>query len=41
MIWDIGCYIAGVICVVGPLLLIVWYFDAAKKQVKRLHEKGN
>jgi len=41
MAWDVACYIAGAICIIGPIGLIFWYFGAAKQQVKRLHENNN
>lgn len=38
--WNVANYIAGAICVIGPLFLIVWYFRAAKEQVRKLQEKS-
>ena len=36
--WDIFNWIFGLICIIGPICLIFWYFSAAKKQLKNLHE---
>ena len=35
--WDISCYIFGAIAIVGPLFIIVWYFQEAHKRVKELN----
>jgi len=40
-LWDLWSDVFGVICVVGPVLLIVWYFRAAKEQLKRLQDRAN
>lgn len=40
MVWDVMNWIMGIICIVGPICLIFWYFGAAKQQLKNLHE-GN
>lgn len=37
--WNVANYIAGAMCVIGPLFLIVWYFKAAKKRVEKLNKK--
>ena len=39
MAWNFFSIVFGVICVVGPLLLIVWYFRAMREQVRKLNEK--
>ena len=36
--WDVGCNIFGLIAIIGPLLLVGWYFKAAKEKVRKLHE---
>lgn len=36
--WDIWCNIFGIIAIVGPLLLVGWYFKEAKARFKRLNE---
>jgi hypothetical protein len=40
MVWDVGCLIAGIICIIGPIGLIFWYFGAAREQVRRLNENN-
>lgn len=37
-IWDTGCNIASFIAIIGPILLVGWYFKAAKEKIKKLHE---
>lgn len=37
-IWDTGCNIAGLVAIIGPILLVGWYFKAAKEKIKKLHE---
>jgi hypothetical protein len=36
--WDIACNIFGFIAIIGPLLLVSWYFKAAKEKFRKLHE---
>ena len=37
-IWDSSCNISALIAIIGPLLLVGWYFKAAKEKIKKLHE---
>ncbi len=37
-VWDIGCIIASLVAIIGPMLLVGWYFKAAKEKIKKLHE---
>ena len=37
--WTVGCWIAGIIAIVGPLCLIFWYVGAVKARLKEFHEK--
>ena len=37
--WNIGNYIAGAMCIIGPILLVVWYFRAAKERFKKMNDK--
>ena len=37
--WNILNYIAGAACIIGPVALVVWYFQAAKAKVKKLNDK--
>ena len=37
--WTVLNWIMGIICIVGPLLLIVWYIRALRVQISKL--KGN
>ena len=34
--WDLLCIVAGVIAIVGPILLIGWFFQEAKKKIETL-----
>jgi len=36
--WDTFCNIFSLIAIIGPLLLVGWYFKAAKEKVRKLHE---
>ncbi|HQC82062.1 MAG TPA: hypothetical protein PLD22_01905 [Bacillota bacterium] len=39
-VWDIGCNIFGFIAMIGPLLLVGWYFKAAKEKFRKLNEQS-
>jgi len=39
--WDLWSDIFGVICIVGPILLVVWYFKAARAQLKNLQDRAD
>ena len=34
--WDIAVYVFGVICIVGPFLLLFWYWETAHKRFRDL-----
>ncbi len=36
--WTVLNWVFGIVCIVGPLLLIVWYFRALKVQINKLKE---
>ncbi len=36
--WDIFCYIAGAISIVGPLAIIYYYVRAVRKRLKEFNE---
>ena len=36
--WTVLNWIMGIICIVGPLLLIVWYVRALRVQISKLKE---
>lgn len=36
--WDIACYIAGAVSIIGPVGLVFWYYKAAKKQIRGLNK---
>ncbi len=38
-VWDIGCNVFGFIAIIGPLMLVGWYFKAAKEKFRKLHER--
>ena len=38
--WDFWCNVAGVICIVGPLLLVAWYVKAVKVKIKKLNDQS-
>jgi hypothetical protein len=33
MIWNIFCYIFGIVAIVGPICLVFWYSKAAKQRL--------
>ena len=37
--WDIANYIAGAMCIIGPVALVVWYFRAAKDRIEKMNDK--
>lgn len=37
--WDFWCDVAGIIAIVGPILLIFWYAKAVKVKLKKLNQK--
>ena len=37
--WDIACNIFGFIAIIGPLLLVGWYFKAAKEKFQKLNQE--
>ncbi len=38
MVWDALNLFFGIVCIIGPLALIVWYFKAAKVQLENLNK---
>mgnify|MGYP000914772576 FL=1 len=38
-IWDSSSNIAAFMAIIGPLMLVGWYFKAAKEKVRKLHER--
>ncbi len=38
--WDFWCNVAGAMCIIGPILLIVWYAKAVKVKIKKLNDQG-
>ena len=38
--WDIFCYIAGAAAIVGPLVIIYFYFKTVKRRLKEFEERN-
>lgn len=38
--WDILCYIAGAVSIVGPLLIIYFYFKTVSRRLKEFKERS-
>lgn len=36
--WDLWCDVAGVIAIIGPCLLVVWYLKAVKSKIAKLNK---
>lgn len=37
--WDIFCYIAGAVSIVGPLCIIYFYIRTVRKRLKEFKER--
>lgn len=38
--WDIACNIFGFVAIIGPFMLVGWYFRAAKEKFIKLNAKS-
>lgn len=39
--WDLLCVIAGVIAIVGPIILVGWFFREAKRKIEKLENNSS
>jgi hypothetical protein len=39
--WDLLCVVAGVVAIVGPIILVGWFFKEAKKKIEKLENNSS
>jgi hypothetical protein len=39
-IWDVLCYIAGAIAIVGPLFIVYYYFRAVRRRLREFNKQA-
>ena len=38
-VWDTLCYIAGAVAIVGPLIIIYYYFRTVKRRLEEFNKR--
>lgn len=38
-VWDVLCYLAGAVAIIGPLFIVYYYFRAVRRRLRELDKR--
>ena len=38
-LWDVLCYVAGAVAMIGPMFIVYFYFRAVRRRLREFHKQ--